>query len=235
MGQIPISLLSGVGPKTEKKLHAMNLFTVRDFLFNYPRSYVNKGKIIKIGEITDGEHATIKARIVDCKSSVGKFRKTMMKVRVTDGFGYLSLVFFNAPYLNSKFKTGEWFYFFGQIKKDGLLPVMFHPEFYPTTESEEVCELGISPIYSLAQGITQNDMNKWSKLALERLSECVYETLPETFRKRHKLCDLPYAISQIHFPEHKKAYQMSKNKRIFKKIVKLACVKHTLSVHSESG
>ena len=71
----PLSELKGVGPKTEKKLNRMDLFCVEDLLENYPRSYVNKGNIVKIGEIKDGDFVTIKARIAQVQTQMTKFKK----------------------------------------------------------------------------------------------------------------------------------------------------------------
>lgn len=218
----PLSDLKGVGPKTEKKLNRLELYAVEDLLENYPRTYVNKGNIIRICDIKDGDFATVQGRIAGVQSNMTKFKKSMLKLKITDGFGYLQLIFFNAPYLQKKFQVGDSYYFFGQIKKDGLLPVMFHPECFPVgSESEATALLGISPIYSLTDGLTQNEMTDFQKQALTLYKNQIDETLPKWLVGDYRLCERNYAIEQIHFPKDKQSYKVAKYRLIFEELFEL--------------
>ncbi len=214
--------LKGVGPKTEKKLNRLGLFCVEDFLENYPRTYVNKGNIVKIGDFTDGDFVTIKGRIAGVQSQMTKFKKSMLKLRITDGFGYLQLIYFNAPYLQKVFQVGESFYFFGQIKKEGILPVMFQPEHFPVTEdSDPEKTLGISPIYSLTDGLTQNEICDFQRRALGMFLPKMNETMPDWLLHSYRLCQRSFAIEQIHFPTDKQSYKVAKYRLIFEELFQL--------------
>lgn len=214
--------LKGVGPKTEKKLNRLGLFSLNDFLENYPRTYVNKGNIVKIGEFSDGDFVTVKGRIAGVQSQMTKFKKSMLKLKITDGFGYLQLIFFNAPYLQKKFQVGESFYFFGQIKKDGLLPVMFQPEYFSIREDcDPEKTLGISPIYTLTEGLTQNEICEFQKTALSILLPSVRETMPAWLTQSYRLCQKNFAIEQIHFPKDKNSYKIAKYRLIFEELFQL--------------
>lgn len=218
----PLSELKGVGPKTEKKLNRMDLYHVEDLLENYPRAYVNKGNIVKIGEIKDGDFVTIKARIAQVQTQMTKFKKSMLKLKVSDGFGFLQLIFFNAPYLQNKFQVGDTYYFFGQIKKEGLLPVLFHPEYYGVNEEgEPLSPLGISPIYGLTDGLTQNEMTHFQQEALKIHQNRIPDLLPAWVKVSQRLCDRQFAIEQIHFPSDKKNYQIAKYRIIFEELFEL--------------
>ncbi len=218
----PLSELKGVGPKTEKKLNRLGLYSVEDLIANFPRSYVNKGNITRIGDIKDGEFVTIKARISAIQTQMTKFKKSMLKLKVTDGFGYLQLIFFNAPYLQKKFNVGDEYYFFGQIKKEGLLPVLFHPEYFSMEQIDKNPDcLGISPIYGLTDGLTQSEMNQFHTEALYRFKSQVEESLPLWLLESYKLCGKTYAIEQIHRPKDKKSYQIAKYRLIFEELFEL--------------
>lgn len=218
----PLSELKGVGPKTEKKLNRMDLFCVEDLLENYPRSYVNKGNIVKIGEIKDGDFVTIKARIAQVQTQMTKFKKPMLKLKVSDGFGFLQLIFFSAPYLQNKFQVGDTYYFFGQVKKDGLLPVLFHPEYYGVNDQgEPVNKLGISPIYALTDGLTQNEMCQFQQEAIRLHLNKIEDKLPRWVKAQQRLCERQFAIEQIHFPSDKKNYQVAKYRIIFEELFEL--------------
>lgn len=214
--------LKGVGPKTEKKLNRLGLFSLEDLLENYPRTYVNKGNIVKIGDFSDGDFVTVKGRIAGIQSQMTKFKKSMLKLKITDGFGYLQLIYFNAPYLQKKFQVGESFYFFGQIKKDGLLPVMFQPEYFPVNEEiDPEKTLGISPIYSLTDGLTQNEICDFQRRALGMLLPQLKETMPQWLTQSYRLCQRPFAVEQIHFPKDKNSYKIAKYRLIFEELFQL--------------
>lgn len=218
----PLSALKGIGPKTEKKLNRLDLHCVEDLLENYPRTYVNKGNIIRIGDIKDGDFATIKGRIAGVQTHMTKFKKSMLKLKITDGFGYLQLIFFNAPYLQKKFQVGDSYYFFGQVKKDGLLPVLFQPEFFPVGDDESIPNyLGISPIYPLTDGLTQNEMTGFQKQALTILKDEINETFPKWLLNSYRLCERQSAVEQIHFPSDKQSYKIAKYRLVFEELFEL--------------
>lgn len=218
----PLTDLRGLGPKTETKLKRLELHYVEDLLENYPRTYVNKGQIVRIPEVKDGEYVTVKGRISAIQNQMTKFKKSMLKLKITDGFGYLQLIFFSAPYLQKKFQVGDTYFFFGQVKKDGLLPVLFHPEYFPANENgEPAVTLGISPVYGLTDGLTQNEMLGFQEEALKMLLPKVKETLPDWLMKASRLCARQQALSQIHFPEDKKQFQIAKYRLIFEELFEL--------------
>lgn len=218
----PLTDLKGLGPKTEGKLKRLDLHWVEDLLENYPRTYVNKGQILRIPEVKDGDYVTVKGRIAAVQNQMTKFKKAMLKLKITDGFGYLQLIFFSAPYLQKKFQVGDTYYFFGQVKKDGLLPVLFHPEYFPANEAgEPAVPLGIAPVYGLTEGLTQNDMLGFQEEALNRLLPRVEETLPEWLLRDFRLCSRKHALGQIHFPQDKKQFQIAKYRLIFEELFEL--------------
>lgn len=218
----PLTDLKGLGPKTEAKLKRLELHCVEDLLENYPRTYVNKGQILRIPEVKDGDYVTVKGRIAAIQNQMTKFKKAMLKLKITDGFGYLQLIFFSAPYLQKKFQVGDTYYFFGQIKKEGMLPVLFHPEYFPANEAgEPAVSLGISPVYGLTDGLTQNEMLGFQKEALERLLPKVEESLPDWLMQDFRLCTRKHALGQIHFPQDKKQFQIAKYRLIFEELFEL--------------
>lgn len=214
--------LKGLGPKTEIKLKRLDLHCVEDLLENYPRTYVNKGQVVRIPEIKDGEYVTVKGRISAVQNQMTKFKKAMLKLKITDGFGYLQLIFFSAPYLQKKFQVGDTYYFFGQVKKDGLLPVLFHPEYFAVNEEgQPLVTLGISPVYGLTDGLTQNEMQGFQQEALSRLLPIVSDSLPEWVKSDFRLCGRVHALRQIHFPDDKKQFQIAKYRLIFEELFEL--------------
>ena len=88
---------------------------------------------------------------------------------------------------------------------------LINPE---VTLSEENSNLKILPVYPLTAGISQNEMRKWHRKALELTSDRE-DYLPLHIRKRNNLCSLDYAYENIHFPEGRSSYLQAKYRLAF--------------------
>src|SRR4051812_16685182 len=89
------SLTSALGDKTAAGLLALDLHTVGDLLRHYPRRYHERGNLTSLGDLREGEHATVMARVARAKARPMRQRKgTICEVVVTDGKDTLTLTFF---------------------------------------------------------------------------------------------------------------------------------------------
>ena len=58
-----ISEIKGVGAKTEELFHKIGVYTVRDILLHYPRTYTQYPKVKHVDEVNEGETAAVLGRI----------------------------------------------------------------------------------------------------------------------------------------------------------------------------
>ncbi len=188
--------LKGVGEKKAALLSKMNINTITDLLRFSPRAYEDRRNISDIRDIVDGNSYLVKGKVLTLiKGNRYTKGKTVLRVKIGDSTGEIFAVFFNANYISKLLPIGRECLFYGNVR-DGK---MIFPEFGNV-------EQGIVPVYPLTKGMTQGELRKIMKQALEYSGQLL-ETLPEYISERNNLCPLTYAINNLHFPEGSDKYK----------------------------
>ena len=222
-----VQLLTGIGAKKAEALKKLNIEKIEDFFFFYPRDYQDRRKITSINELSPGSSFLIKARVSFVSKPNAYYKKvSTLKLLAQDESGSIDIVFFNAGYLANAFQQGGEYYFYGKVSANKGRIEMLHPEFSISNEPDEPGEPNernaadkinagaIIPVYPLTAGISQNEMRKFQKNASKFIEE-IDEYMPDDMMKRNRLCDIRYAISNIHFPEDEQKYKEAKYRLVF--------------------
>ncbi|RPJ14076.1 MAG: ATP-dependent DNA helicase RecG, partial [Actinobacteria bacterium] len=94
------------GPPASEVLSGQGISTVRDLLHHYPRRYIDRSQVSRIGELKIGAHATVIARVKRVTKRQTRRRQSMVTITLYDGSGYLDLTLFNQPWTASMYKEG---------------------------------------------------------------------------------------------------------------------------------
>ncbi len=208
-----IRLLRGVGDKKSAALHKMGIYSVGDFLENYPRRYEDRRNIKKISDLEPGIKSLISAKIISTTTarSTRNGGKYITNLLVNDESGTLKITFFNKYKSNFNFTKDREYFFYGKAEKDSWGFVMHHPEF---SDGDANDFAGIIPVYPLTSGITANEMLRFQMTALECIDH-LNDFLPEQIRLKYKLADLKYAVYNIHRPANPEALKSAAYRLIF--------------------
>ena len=210
----PISQLKGVGPRREKILNELGIFTALDILYYFPRRYLDRTIFTPISKLKKGNLFSI---IADVQTFGEKSirRGKMFQVIVSDGTGLLTLSWFNSTrYIKKLFKIGDKLVIHGKVQWYKGFSIT-HPEFEKIFEDENPLNSGnIVPIYSLTQdlrstGIEQRSLRMIVKEVLGSIDN-IYEILPEDIIKKHKLINLELALKRIHFSDGIEKLELAK-------------------------
>lgn len=196
-------------------LKKMGIATVYDVLNHFPRAYEDRTGLKKIIECFDGEKCVIKARIKT--KSYRRIRKNLdlIKATVYDETGKMEITYFNQKYMMNNLKEGEEYIFFGKVNRGFNKIEMVNP----VTESEQRHTGGITPIYSLTKGITQNVFSNLVKASIEAVDLQTEETIPDYIRRKYDLCDILFAYKNIHFPQSEYALSLAKKRLVFEELL----------------
>ena len=215
--EIPITKLRGIGETRAARFRKLGIETVGDMVTCYPRRYENWSQTTDIADLIPDEHCVVRAKVA---SPVNNIRisggRTMAKVNVCDDTGYLNLVFFNNKYISSMLRYGEEYLFMGKVTHDAYGYQMTSPEFNKASESDV-----ITPVYHLTAGLNNHMMIRAAREALSMLPEPVRDPLPEELRRRYDLCDLSYALHNVHFPTDLAAKERACRRLIFEELLEL--------------
>src|SRR5579863_7342347 len=210
----PVQYVKGIGPKLAEILATKGIATVGDLLHYLPFRYEDRLNPRGIAELRAGEMATV---IGEVRNS-GLFRTRRMPIfqlTVGQGRSKLKCLWFNATYLQGKFKAGQLIALYGKVEQDsrsGELQII-QPQFEmlgdgPGNGAEDKAaaslEVGrIVPIYeSAGQGrVTARWFRRVIRTALDDLTPELAEAIPAVVRERLALVSPREALWKVHWPE----------------------------------
>ncbi len=206
-----IKYLKGVGEKRAVVLNSLGIDTVGALLRYYPRGYEDFSKTKKIIDCDYGEKVCIKAEIISpVTENYIRKNMTVYKFTVFDGTSRASVTIFNNKYLAERLHTGCEYLFLGKITGTAFLPQISAPLI------KDVNDKGVIPVYPANSKISSYGIEKLIKTALS--AEFPEDTLPESIREKYNLCDLRYAIWNIHFPKTAEALETAKKRLVFEEL-----------------
>lgn len=208
-----ISVVKGIGEKTEKGLNKLGIYTVQDMLEHYPRAYDIYGRLMNINEIEEGEMAVFVGYMYMNIETKKVRHLTIASCRVKDATGSIGLTWFNMPYIKNTLKSGSYYIFRGKAsRKNGML-VIEQPKILSKEEYYNKKDV-LQPIYPLTHGVTNNLLSKTVKAILEEI-DLTGDVLPSTIRKENDLVDYRFAVKQIHFPKDKEEMLRARKRIVF--------------------
>ena len=214
-----VQFVKGIGPKIAQILLEKGITTVEDLLYYLPFRYEDRLNPRGIGELRAGEMASIIAEV----RTFGLFRTRRMPIfemTVGQGRDTLKCVWFNATYMQDKFRAGMLLSLYGKVEagdRGGHRFEIIQPQFEilhdPTQtqgngtadESEwQSLEVGrIVPIYETAGNgrLTARWFRRVIHGMLEGLDQDLPDAIPPAVRGRMGLIDRQRAFWQAHWPE----------------------------------
>ncbi len=212
-----VKYIKGVGPSRVLLLNKLGIFTLKDLITYYPRTYEDRSKPKYIYECEDGEEVLIEAVVCSGMTNVRLKGKTMQRLIVRDETASATITWFNQQYLKSKFTIGNKYKFFGKVtKKAGK--VMFTSPVFDTEEKTQNTGR-IVPIYPLTYNLSQNNLRKIMEAGIQEVFRNLPETLPEYILKEYKLQNINDATKQIHFPNEFKDFNIARNRLVFEELL----------------
>ena len=192
-----IQFLKGVGSKRKALFEKLKVPTVGALLRFYPRSYEDWSKVVGIAEAPENTPCCIKATVISPVSEHFIRRgMCLFKVRVYDEETCLNITFFNNRYVKALLKIGAEYLFYGVVKKNNGSFEMTSPTFIAVDECQTM-----RPIYPQTQGLASRQIESAVKQALLMLPETIKDPIPLGFCEKFNLCELRFAIENIHFPK----------------------------------
>jgi len=210
-----LQYFKGVGPQKVKLFKKLDILSVEDLLYYFPRRYEDRTNLVKISKLEIGKLYTIKGQIL-AKGGRRSWKRrgfSIVEVAVGDDSGRVFAVWFNQSYLNNYFKVGQNIILYGkaELYKDRIQ--ISNPEFELLANEKDDClSTGrVVPIYSVCEGLTQRFMRQIVKNALDKYLSKVADPLPYNIRNKYNFLNLAQSLINIHFPKdtdiNKEAYR----------------------------
>jgi ATP-dependent DNA helicase RecG len=222
----PVQYVKGVGPRIGEALAAKGINTVGDLLHYLPFRYEDRLNPRGISELRAGEMATVVGEV----RNSGLFRTRSMPIfqlTVGQGRARLRCLWFNATYLQDKFKPGQMIALYGKVEEDQRSREMqiVQPQFEILGDSSngengaerkvaESLEIGrIVPIYEAIGRLTPRWFRRAIRTALDNLTPDLPDPIPSAVRDHLGLISPRAALWNVHWPEPGESFENLQSSR----------------------
>lgn len=206
-----ISVLPGVGPKSAEKFEKLDIFSVEDALLYFPFRYEDF-EVKAVNELQDGEKAVIKGLVVSPAVVQYYGKRNRLRFSIRQGENVVFVSFFNQAYLADKVILGQELIVWG--KWDRAKASLIGMKIVAQVNED------LQPVYHVAQGISQTQLVKLIRSAIDKgYVELMEENIPEVLLRRYQLMGRRQAVMAMHFPrdlaEYRQALRRVKFEELF--------------------
>ncbi len=247
-----IQYLKHVGPSRADDFARLDIATVRDLIWTFPRDLADRSNMFTIANCPEDRPATILATAISVTERAIKKRGRTLSGRkpptsittaeFTDGSGgILEVVWFNQPWLKDKL-AGKRVLLHGKARRVGPILHLDHPlhEVLPdhveagNWDPASSLNFGrIVPVYPCTGNLNQNVWRAAMAYALDTRLEQLEDPLREVIPPEKNFPDLQWSIRNMHFPESPAAAQRARERLVwgecfFLQLTVLAARRHAL-------
>ncbi|HFI0716569.1 TPA: ATP-dependent DNA helicase RecG [Streptococcus suis] len=197
-----LSVLPGIGPKSAEKFLKLDLETIGQLLTYYPFRYEDfESKSIL--DLQDGEKAVVVGHVVSpANVQYYGYKRNRLRFSIKQGEVVVSVSFFNQPYLADKIVMGQEVAIWGKWDKAKA----------SLTGMKVLAQVSedLQPVYHVAQGISQTNLVKAIKSAMDLgYLELLEENLPTVLLEKYRLLNRKQAVFAMHFPVNLEEYRQA--------------------------
>lgn len=218
-----VMYVKGVGPKLAKAYAKLGIFTVKDLIYHLPRRYEDRTHLPSIQNLKPNQFATIKGRLVRAQIRPTRGGTKIVQATVSDGTAFLTLSWFNQPWLLSKLEEYKGEIIAYGLVKEGYSGLEINgPEWETLGPEDDPTEFTrIVPIYPLTEGLLQKQVRKGIKMAIESCCDQIQDPLSLNILKQENLNTLSWALYHIHWPESETSRQKARARIVFDEFLRV--------------
>lgn len=214
----PLRHLTGVRADWIPALDRLELHTVADLLFYFPRRYEEIQEVVPIGALTVGQSASVVGVVKEVDQSISETGRHTFYMLLEQDRHYLRAIWFNQPFLVEKFRAGQRLFLRGTVSERGGRLQMVQPRWMIVSGDQGPPSAGLLPVYGLTEGLKQRDLRRLSRRVVEQFASQVEEALPESLREAWQLCGIHQALEGIHFPTTHEARAAAERRLVFQEL-----------------
>ena len=228
----PVTAARGVGPAMAARLAQLDIHTLGDLLFYFPRRYQMFDNL-QLSELEPGRAVSVMGRVVT--GSKARFRygkhvgKTGIRARIADGSGEVELIWWNQWVFNAV-DEGALYHIYGQVEQRGTRCFINNPQMQPIDGRTVRQNLDLAarghlprhtclPIYRLSAGLTNSFVRKMVGGLLDvRLHQQLNDPLPGDLRQRYDLPSLWMTLKMLHQPAEEEEWIKARRRMAFQEL-----------------
>ena len=214
---LALSNLKYCGARTLELLNKLQIRSLTDLLFYFPKSYEDRSNILPISLALRKQHVFLCVNILEYNTYSSYSKSKITKATIKDQSGSCDAIWFNQAHIPKAFPTGSKVFISGKVslntKKNTYQVIVSHCEFWKEGSSH------IQSQYPLTQGLYNSQLKRLIQQALKIKLNQLDDFLPDYIIKRFNFISLKEAISYIHNPQSITQVNKAKERLIFDELL----------------
>lgn len=198
------------GKKAKLLEQELGVVTVEDLLSYYPRRYVDRTRMYKIGEVRGVRTPVQIVARLESTQVVGVGPKRRLVAEFVDDTGRIEGIWFRGiQWIYRNMKLGSVYLLFGQVTEYNRSYNMVHPEMELYTPGS-ARHPPVEPVYETSDKMKRGGLNSRGLMrlmysVLQQVGSGIPEFLPTWLVEQYSLPSRVWAVHQVHFPESSRA------------------------------
>ena len=223
----PVTGLRGINAKTSERLKRLDVETVRDLLYLFPRRHEDYSSVVSISEIVPGRECTVVATVWESRvlSQGPKGRRKDTEAVLGDDTGNVRVIWFGQHYLARTLSPGRKVAISGKAELFRGQPVFESPAIEPLEVEQAGVHTGrLVPVYPLTEGLNGRALRGFMWDALQNWLGGIDETLPAGMAGSESVAGmmpLREAVFQAHYPDDEESWGAARSRLAFDELLTL--------------
>jgi ATP-dependent DNA helicase RecG len=219
-----VDRLRGVDTKLSARFQRLDVTTIRDLLYLFPRRHQDYSRVVKISQVEPGLECTVighlwESRVV-AMGAKGRLKAT--EAVLSDETGNIKIIWFGQGYLAQSLKSNARISISGKADVYRGQLVFESPDYELLDEGQTPIHTGrLIPVYPLTEGLTARNLRRITWQALTQWLGGMEETLPADLLDRTRLMARPTAIMQAHYPDDPDTWAIARRRLAFDELLTL--------------
>ncbi len=217
-----LECLKGADAKTVERLKKLEVGSIRDLLYLFPRRHDDYSAIVSISDVVPGQECTVVAKVWESRvvSQGAKGRRKDTEAVLSDETGNIRAIWFGQQYIARRLKPGSRVAISGKAEVFRGQRVFNSPAAYPADSEGAAIHTGrMAPVYPLTEGLRLPALRELTWQALQNWLGGVDETLPGQLGQGRM--PLQEAIFQAHYPDSEEVWQAARSRLAFEELLTL--------------
>jgi len=208
----PVQFVKGVGPKRASLFSKIGINTVRDLLDFFPRRYQFFGQVKKLGDLTEGETATVLAKIDHVDHRFYRYPPRSFAY-ISDDSDSGVVRWFNSRFLSGKLQPEQWIRVSGKVVESADGPMFTNPEFELFDSAPGDLESSFTrPVYPAIANVPPKTFAELVQTALAVYGKAIEDWFDNGVLGERGLISLKEAYAWIHKPEEEEHWTQARKR-----------------------
>lgn len=212
-----LTVLKGIGPKTEELFNKLGVYAPGDLLYYFPKTYIHYEAPVAIGALHEGETQAVTGQLEKDATILSVHGKTIVQAVLRDMSGKLRLTWFNATFLRSRLRAGMVLTVYGKVSSFRGMFTMAQPKLYDVSAYQKKIDT-LEPVYGQTKGLSNASILKAVTQAFLAVPGPA-EYLPDTLLAKRQLPALRDAMYRMHFPKDMEDFKLARKRLAYDELL----------------